>query len=172
MVRESDYYIWLRDLVCCIPPYNQLLKTLDSIEYRWVFTLDANRASGGINLRTRYADEHSVNEDDVRTGPCTVLEMLIGVAEAMDDQLCCGLAHCFWDLIGNLGLSVCTDQDFDEAYVIGIIENLLDHNYASDGEGSLFPLHEYHGDCRNLDIWSQMNAWINENYPENDDWLN
>lgn len=172
-VQESDYYIWLRDLVCDgITSYNQLIRQLDSTEYTWMFTMDANRAASGLNLRGRYSEEVSMDEDDVRTGPCSVLEMLIGVADNMDSQLCCGIEACFWKLIENLGLIEFTDKCYDSECVENILETWLNHDYSPDGVGSIFPLQNYPGDCRNIDIWTQMNAWINENYPETDDWLN
>ena len=63
--RESDYYIWLRDLTGNRREYTKLIKQLDSIQFIWVFTLDGNRAAGGLNLRRRFAYEASMNEEDV-----------------------------------------------------------------------------------------------------------
>lgn len=172
MVRESDYYIWLRELVGNRQGYSKLLEQLDSTEFTWIFALDENRAAGGINLRSRFAYETSTDEDDVRTGPCSVLEMLIGVAGHMEDLLACDIETWFWVLIDNLSLTKSTDEDYDPRRVEYIINTWLHREYCKDGAGSLFPLQHYTGDCRNLDIWSQMNAWINENYPPTVDWLN
>ena len=55
MIRESDYYIWLRDLVGNRNGYKKLIKQLDTIPFTWIFALDENRAAGGINLRSKYA---------------------------------------------------------------------------------------------------------------------
>ena len=170
--RESDYYIWLRDLVGNRRKYNRLLRQLDSIQYSWLFSLDENRSAGGINLRSEYAWNTNTEVDDVREGPCTVLEMLIGVASHMEDQLEVSTSDCFWMLIENLGLDQYEDGDYDPRKVESIIQAWLNHNYKSNGVGSIFPLKHYSGDCRNLDIWSQMNAWISENYPADESWLN
>ena len=173
MIRESDYYIWLRDLVCRSRfGYDKLLTLLDNTEYVWIFSMDENRSYGGMNLRGQFSEETSTNEDDIRVGPCSVLEMLIGVADKMDSQLDFGLDRCFWILIDNLGLGEFNDRRFNEYKVKSIVNTWLNHDYTSDGVGSIFPLKHYQGDCRNLDIRAQMNAWINENYPETDDWLN
>lgn len=171
MIRESDYYIWLRNLVGNHMEYGKLVKQLDETPFEWLFTLDENRSAGGINLRGRYAEETSINEEDVRTGPCSVLEMLIGVAGHMEDQLACDTETWFWQLIENLCLDQFDDDNYDYRGVEYILNTWLHREYTSSGAGSIFPLKDYPGDCRNLDIWSQMNAWINENYPANDSWL-
>lgn len=172
MVRESDYYIWLRKLVGNRMDYRKLIKQLDTIPFEWIFALDENRAAGGTNLRREYAYETSVFEEDVRTGPCTVLEMLIGVAKDMEDQLACDVETWFWQMMENLCLDQFDDDNYDARGVEYIVNTWLHREYMRNGAGSLFPLKDYSGDCRNLDIWSQMNAWINENYPANDSWLN
>ena len=172
MIRESGYYIWLFELVGNNPNYSKLIYHLDTIPYRWIFTLDANRSAGGLNLRSRYSYEASVEEEDVRSGPCTVLEMLVGISEHMVDQIGNDISTWFWVLMNNLKLSQFTDSEYDARRVETIINNWLNHNYQSNGEGSLFPLKNYHGDCRNMEIWVQMNTWISENFPEDDSWLN
>lgn len=174
MVRESDYYIWLRSLVrdCNHVGYEKLIKQLDSIEFTWVFALDENRAAGGLNLREEFAFENSIDSDNVRSGPCSVLEMLIGVAKHMEDQIPESLDSCFWILIRNLGLNLYSDDYYNPSEVEYIIDKWLARQYKENGLGSIFPLKYYPGDCRYIDIWSQMNAWINENYPENNTWLN
>lgn len=171
MGRESDYYIWLRELVGDRRKYKKLLQHLDTIPYTWIFTLDENRAAGGTNLRREYAWDTSTDTDDVRNGPCTVLEMLIGVASHMEDQIGRDVSDCFWMIIENLCLDQFDDSNYDPQGVESIIKTWLNHDYESNGAGSIFPLRNYPGDCRNLDIWSQMNAWISENFPSDDSWL-
>ena len=171
-MRESDYYIWLRELTGNRRDYEKLIKQLDEIRYKWIFALDENRAAGGVNLRREFAYATSTMEEDVRVGPCTVLEMLIGVASHMQDQLCCDIETWFWTLIENLTLDQFDDYHYDSRGVEFIVMTWLNHKYCENGVGSIFPLEHYSGDCRNIDIWSQMNAWINENYPSDDSWLN
>jgi hypothetical protein len=171
MVRESDYYIWLRDLVGDRGEYKRLIKTLDTTAFAWFLTSDENRSAGGINLRGEYAYETSTDDEDSRIGPCTVLEMLISVARHMEDQIGNSAEECFWMLIHNLTLDRFTDDNYNSCEVEAILKTWLYRNYNRDGTGSIFPLKHYRGDCRNLDIWSQMNAWIAENYPVDNSWL-
>ena len=99
-------------------------------------------------------------------------KMLIGVAAHMEDQLCDSIETWFWVLIENLCLTQFDDYDYDERGVEFIVMTWLNRNYQPNGAGSIFPLKDYPGDCRNIDIWAQMNAWISENYPTDDSWLN
>ncbi len=166
----SDYYLWLVSLVDD-GNHSELIRYLYEQPYRWQFTLDANRAAGGMNLRNKYAYENGINPQDVGNGPCSILEMLIALAERMTELLTMDIWDWFWDLIRNLRLDTFDDNHFDERGVNYILNIWLNRQYDARGNGSLFPLKSYAGDCRNLDIWGQMNAWIDENYPHTDDWL-
>ena len=163
MKNCSDYYIWLKNIVWK-PGYNNLIKQLDEIVYQWSLESDANRAAGGENLRYSFAYETSTNEEDVRVGPCTVLEMLIGVSSHISDQTGWEIKDCFWMLMDNLGLTKCDDNHYNQDYVYDVINGWLNRNYLPNGWGSLFPLNDYQGDCRNLSVWDQMNAWIYEKF--------
>lgn len=166
----SDYYLWLESLVSDGNHY-ELIHYLYEYPYRWQFTLDENRAAGGYNLRRQFAYEHGIDIQDVGYGPCSVLEMLIALADRMRELLTMDIYDWFWDLLRNLGLNKFDDDGFDERGVNYILTEWLDRHYDSLGNGSLFPLKRYSGDCRNLDTWGQMNAWIAENYPHSDNWL-
>lgn len=166
----SDYYLWLDSLVND-GNHSKLIRFLYETPYRWQFTLDQNRAAGGINLRRKFAYDNCIDLQDVGTGPCSVLEMLIALAERMTEILTMDIWDWFWDLIHNLGLDQFDDVHFDERGVNYILNVWLDRGYDSHGNGSIFPLTDYQGDCRTLDIWGQMNAWISENYPHTDEWL-
>lgn len=166
----SDYYNWLDSLVQD-GNHEQLIRYLYEQPYRWQFTLDENRAAGGLNLRSKYAYEFGVAVSDVGSGPCSVLEMLIALSDRMVETLTMDISDWFWTLIGNLGLDQFYDDHFDARGVDYILDVWLDRKYEANGNGSIFPLTRYSGDCRNLDTWGQMNAWIAENYPHNDSWL-
>lgn len=166
----SDYYLWLEALVND-GNHSTLIRYLYEQPYRWQFVLDENRAAGGLNLRNRYAYENGIDVQDVGHGPCSILEMLIALADRMVELLTMDIYDWFWDLLDNLNLSKFDDTHFDERGVNYILNVWLDRQYDSKGNGSLFPVTDYQGDCRNLDTWGQMNVWISENYPHTDDWL-
>lgn len=154
------YFDWLCSLVCSDNEYTELLRILDSYNYIWYLLLDENRAKGGTLLRHRYASEAGVFVDDVRTGECTLLEMLIALSELMSDQID-GMesSECFWMIIDNLGLRWLNPTRVNE-----VVCSFLSNNYTNK-YGGLFPLENYEGSIRALDIYSQMNAWLEENFP-------
>lgn len=154
------YFSWLCEQVCADNEYIELLSILDEYDYIWHLVLDENRAKGGMALRSKYAKEVGVFVQDVRTGACTLLEMLIGLSELMSDQIDGSEAsECFWMIIDNLRLR---NVGINRAHTI--IQNFLTNNY-SNASGGLFPLKNYYGDVRGLDLYSQMNAWIECMYP-------
>lgn len=154
------YFNWLCEMVCSGTEYIDLLSILDEYDYIWYLLLDENRAKGGIALRSQYAQEAGVFAQDVRTSSCTLLEMLVGLSELMSDQIDGKEpAECFWIMIDNLGLR---SVGINRAHTI--IQNFLSNNYTNTC-GGLFPLPNYYGDVRGLDLYSQMNAWIECTYP-------
>lgn len=155
-----SYFEWLCSLVCSDIEYTELLAVLDSYDYVWHLLLDENRARGGLSLREKYASEIGIYIDDVRTGPCTVLEMLIALSELMSDQIDGSEpSECFWMMVDNLGL-----RSVYRSSVHAIIQNFLSNNYSNE-HGGLFPLKDYYGDVRGLDLYSQMNAWLETRFP-------
>lgn len=159
-----DYYLWLTEMVG-IDSRCHLLQVLDSIDYRWQFALDENRAAAGLNLRQLYSNEVGVYLDDVREGPCSVLEMLVGTAQMMSDLLSMtepNIPKYFKELIKNLGLNLSITDDRD---IFSIIDRWLDREFDSRGRGSIFPFRRYMGDARTLDVFDAMNIYIGENYP-------
>lgn len=155
-----NYFDWLCNLITSDNEYIELLNILDNYDYIWHLLLDENRAKGGLVLRSRFANEFGIYINDVRTGQCTVLEMLIALSELMSDQIDGSEpSECFWIMIDNLGI-----KNLNTNNMCRVIENLLSNNY-SNRSGGLFPLNNYYGDIRGLDLYSQMNAWLEENFP-------
>lgn len=164
----SDYYMWLLDRVDARGAwsgYTKLLFQLYSTTYEYAFVMDMNRAKGGESLRSIYAMEYGLFTDDVYQGPCTVLEMLIRLADNLSYNTEGDAVTWFWRLISNLGLLVMTDEKYDENYISEKLNIWMNHEYGKNGDGSLFPLHNPIVDCRTMEIWDQMNAYILENYP-------
>ena len=166
----SDYYLWLESLVND-GNHSSLIRYLYSQPYRWQFLLDENRTAGGLNLRRVYAYENGVDLQEVGQGFCSILEMLIALAKRMTELLDHDISKWFWVLMKNLGLDKIDDNHYDESRARDILNKWLDREYDSAGNGSLFPVSRYLGDCRKLDVWGQMNVWIAEKFPHTDDWL-
>lgn len=167
---HSDYYLWLESLVND-GNHSLLIRYLYSQPYRWQFLLDENRTAGGLNLRRTYAFENGVDLQEIGQGFCSILEMLIALSGRMTELLDHDISRWFWVLMRNLGLDKLDDNHYDESKARDILNKWLDREYDSAGNGSLFPVSRYLGDCRKLDVWQQMNVWIAEKFPHTDEWL-
>ena len=126
-----------------------------------------------------FADENAAIFSDFSSldGPCSLLEMLIGLAVRMEIDLTQDPDYgdrtgvWFTQMLGDLGLMACRDEDFcrtwDLNYVSHAGEVFMDRAYEKDGSGAIFPLKNYNGDQRKLEIWSKMNRWLTENLHQN-----
>lgn len=155
--------------------YLELFKELSQINYEYQFLLDENRAQAGLALREQCAYETGVYLSDVADGPCSCLEMLCALASAMYDM--CGVKdprYFFGVLLSNLRLldykGNLTEKDREEVKTkVGI---WLSRSYDKNGHGSIF---DFNGlttkDIRSMDVWSQMNLYLNTFYPIDENFL-
>jgi hypothetical protein len=151
-----------------------LLEKLQSMEFYAFVPNDDNRAVDGTHIRDVFCEEEGQHAlSFCPDGPCTVLEMLIGLAYRLEFETAQSKyekspREWFWILVDNLGLTEYDNHFYtDEVdnHVEDVITCLLERHYASNGEGGLFPLHHARLDQRKVEIWYQMSAYIIENYP-------
>lgn len=175
--KERDQYVtWLSSRVdiYLTTGYIRLMECLWDIPYVWQIDDDRNRAVDGNQLRTIYLQSHKVvNRDQVFPfgDGCTVLEFLIALSGRCNDIMYVPdkdqTGEFFWQIMSNLALDHCTDESFgytwDVFYVNECIGKILTRSYGTDGVGGLFPLRNPVEDQRNVPIWYQMNAFLNEN---------
>lgn len=164
-MTRDEYFHELCDLVLAKDSdvsYEMLMRILFEREFRWSNDMDANRARDGLDVRAVYLDhDHS---------PCSWLEMLIGLAQRMSFIQGGEVSYWFWELIQNLGLDLCPDSKFKRAkgkwshFVWAILDIVAENAYDFDGSGGIFPLQHPKEDQRNVEIWYQMHAWLEENY--------
>lgn len=148
---------------------------LHNIEFIYILDRDGNRYDDGIRLRDDYeipeefADGYN-NYDDLinefMDKPCSVFEMLIALSIRVDDEFIGDPKEehpeeFFMIMLRNLRLDKfrnCSRECGD------IISVWLDRRFDRDGRGSPFPLKRPIGNQRDVEIWDQMMAYINENY--------
>lgn len=135
---------------------------LNSVSFYSLIPNDENRGLDGLRLRGEY--EAETGKTISLYLPCTLLEMLVALADRMafitfDPERGSepNLIPHFWELIRNLGLSPNGNINNEE-----IIHNLLERNYTPSGDGGLFPLGTVQEDQRYVEIWYQMMAYIEE----------
>lgn len=172
-MNEKKYYNWLTSLINVDgrgDNYENLLEQLHlsifSEDTAVLIPNDANRIVDGIGLRERYCDRYRVKDENrIFENSCSVLELLIGLSIRMEDQF--GIkdrVSWFWEIIGNLKFTSFEDDSYSYKDVEKAINKLLMRRYRKNGEGGLFPLLYPSEDQRKIEIWYQMNAYLNENY--------
>lgn len=180
-VRRA-YFNWLKHKVGFdAMRYDILLQKLMDMTFYWVDWMprDESRAADGMTLRGMFVDENSAVFSDFSAidGPCSLLEMLIGLAVRMETDLTqdpeFGDRTGVWfeQMLSDLGLLTCRDDTFcktwDLNFVSKVGEVFMDRTYNFDGSGAIFPLKNYEDDQRKLEIWSKMNRWLIENLHQN-----
>ena len=175
--RKKDYFNWLCGLVEGVPDLSRRIAFLEYLhgkEFHSEFSNDGNRAADGEALRERYF--YNIGEEDypVWGDPCSILEMLIALSQRIEFLLCDEkkgnrTSLWFWEMIGNLGLHVFENDDLNKDSKIHsndlILEKFHRRNYSKTGQGGLFPLKKRGvADQRDVEIWYQMQAYIQEKY--------
>ena len=66
----------------------------------------------------------------------------------------------FWGMIESLGLKSMDDTSFNRDYVDDVIDIFLSRGYGRDGRGGLFTIKHPKRDLRTVEIWYQMNWYL------------
>lgn len=130
---------------------------------------DHNRLKDGLALRTRFCYAHHIHPGSLSDlGPCSFLEVLIGLSHRMAFDLGGSPPGWAWCLVLNLELDKLADPvgERKASKIHTILDRCIHRDYAPDGFGGFFPLAWPNEDQRYVEIWYQMAAWINERHPE------
>lgn len=184
---KQQYFLYLWDIVesrenaLSANGYHLLGYSLFKKQFYWLINMDENRAADGRNLRIRYADfalENGSEEEkkellDLLSGPCSVLEMMIGLAIRCEDHIMYDpkkgdrTSVWFWEMIENLGLLDCCNSNISyekEEKIDYILTKFLDRDYDFNGNGGLFPLKNAQNDQKNVEFYYQLCAYLQENW--------
>lgn len=171
---NNKYFEWMSDIVCRDRfskniSFRKLLMRLQSTEFTYRLKRDRNRAEDGIDLRYRFACEYPEFSDaeSYLDGPCSVFEMMLALSlrceESIMDNPALGdrTAQWFWGMITNLGLGSMHDTNYDRRVVDSILARFLNRDYEPNGKGGLFTIRGCDCDLRNVEIWYQLNWYLN-----------
>jgi len=174
---KTEYLTWLYGVIFghqIETQYWLLANTLFKIDYYWTIPNDDNRGEDGKQFRHDFSLGYFNALRSWWDGPCTVFEMITGVACRMEDILenpvrRSNIGDWFILLISNLGLKSFTDDNWSsdkEHEVHKKIDILLKRNYDRYGNGGLFPLEgsRVKNDQRKVEIWYQMMSYIDESF--------
>lgn len=169
---NEAYFDWMCQLVCSAEtnPYQRLLRHLHNIEFTYILEMDGNRAADGEDLRYRFGYEMNYDRRMIASylddRPCSVLEMMVALAFRCEEDIMANpdkgdrTGVWFWTMIESLGLSEMTDYQFDAIFVDSVIKCFLERKYQQNGKGGLFTVNRRGRDLRNVEIWYQMNWYL------------
>lgn len=175
----EDYGEWLLDLVgFSRKGYDDLMWYLHSTSFISLITGDNNRIKDAWELRKDYYELTGVRLGDINKPSAllerllcnaSVLEVLIALAFRIENEYIGDPADpkpdlIFWEMICNLGLQKCVGRYYDEDEVEDILETWISRQYSYTGKGGIFPLKYPKRDQRKIEIWSQTQAYLSENY--------
>ena len=164
-----DYRDWLINL-CNFRKkgYDKLLTQLHFSPFEVVLERDINRVQDGLSFRQQFLSENGIN-GDFYDQPCSILEVLVALAVRIDGEYIGNPAdphpdQIFWEMICNLGLNKFDNKHYNSDFIYEILGKFVGRAYNFDGNGGIFPLKNVQNDQRKVEIWSQMMAYLNENY--------
>lgn len=179
MTSESmmrGYFDWMYNKVTedntINTDYKKLLNYLFRKDFNFKHPMDSNRLEDGVNLRYRYGNDCCYTQREVSNlldvFPCSVLEMMVALSIRCEESIMCDedigdrTSKWFWSMIKSLGLEYMYDDAFNEKFCDLVIRKFIDREYYPDGKGGLFTIKHPKADMRNVDIWYQMCAYLNE----------
>lgn len=180
-----EYFQWLCLIVNADGSdhkFKNLMRALYLHEFTWTVDNDSNRAQDGTDLRKVWLEDHPDAQTGIFDGmPCSVLEMMVGLACRIETQIMWNpdrgnRTHIwFWEMVKNLGLGELDDTNWDTPDSDKAVENvlwvLLGRTFEKDGTGSLFPMPGTRRDMRKIEIWYQMNRYFWKFYGVEDDFV-
>lgn len=173
---KRQYFEWMVSML--VPnfdkrvEYSKLLETLNIVEFTPSMDMDINRLKDGLGLRYRFGMEIAVDRmvvvNYLDVSPCSMLEMMCALSLRIEETIMSdpmvGDRTPFWfgEMINSLGFLDQNDYNFNYNWVMFKLNVFNQRQYDSNGRGGLFTINDVSIDVRNLEIWYQMNLYINQ----------
>lgn len=163
------YFEWLCNKVCDADEffvYEDLLMCLYTIPFEVspLAPMDENRINDCYALRDQFFLWNPEIDENTDLGEVSVLEVIIELCERMLyilDGYLLDTNVLFLELMNNLDILYLRSVD-----VIRLkVEQFMTRQYDSNGYGGLFPLQRATKNQRYVELWYQMQAYLDENYP-------
>jgi hypothetical protein len=170
---DELYFEWLYKKIGVISNRNpnksywKLARQLYQTAFFWVVPNDDNREADGKDLRNEFITECRIQDVEINwlQLDCSVLEMLIALANRAEFLSTKQAADWFYKFLDNLRLRQFNDANYDQdakKKIQHIVERLVERTYSSRGVGGLFPLENAQDDQRKVEIWVQLSSYIDE----------
>jgi hypothetical protein len=164
---EHKYFEWLISQINVqgTRTFYDLFGMLFTMEFVWTVPHDDNRLQDGLDLRTEFLNERRISRQKVHWEKgVTVLEVLIALSRRLAFTAGGRAEDWAWQLLVNLRLNKMSDPFTENKArkVTNILETLIWRQYREDGLGGFFPLNWPDQDQRQVEIWYQMQKYVNE----------
>jgi hypothetical protein len=168
----EDYFRWLvpqiRDEQSGPEQYWDLYSIMFEKEFVSLVPNDDNRMVDGTDLRAEFCYSQHIRVDAFQElGPCSFLEVLIGLSRRLSFAAGGTSPGWAWQLVINLELDKMSDPLTRRKVrkVDYILETVIRRTYDPDGCGGFFPLAWPDEDQTQKELWYQMAAYIDELHP-------
>lgn len=175
---NEQYFEWLLNRIGIETGengYRGLCQILYQHPFYPIVEMDANRCEDGEAYRDLFATNDNARwalDQDI--GGCTVLEMMLALAEKTSFDMCgssfqASPAKWFMEMLENAGLDIYTDsilQSDPDAYyeACDVLERVIFRQYSWNGQGGFFPLQNSVENQRDVEIEIQRNNYLMEHY--------
>ncbi|AXQ61290.1 hypothetical protein SEA_LIBERTYBELL_49 [Streptomyces phage LibertyBell] len=143
-----------------------LFHVLYTTEFISLVSFDENRIEDAKALRREFVQDQRLTGVDPNwiTIGCSLLELMVGMSRRLAFEGDGHPPYWFWfHLMVNLGLDGYNDRDgIDGAHLTETLDRVIYRNYEPNGRGGFFPLEEATRDQRGVELWYQLNAYLNE----------
>lgn len=178
-----NYFDWL--CMWAIPDgikretYRELLLALYNFDFYWSIRNDENRANDGLELRNVFEEETGEGCD--KSGPCSLLEMFLGLAVRCNNEFMYNPEDpkradiWFWMMMENLGLDKISAENAEKwlkmdknGYFMDSFENIFihfcDRNYGQNGQFCAFPYTKNSHKLAKTELFYHMGYYLKENF--------
>jgi len=130
----------------------------------------------GINMRYRFSFASGYSSKVVQqelhlNETCSVLEMMVALSVRGDERILFDYESggskadvIFMAMLSSLQLKTLSNINFNDKYFDYVMERFLNREYEYTGEGGPFTVNNPRRDMRTVDIWYQMNWYLQEIY--------
>lgn len=138
-------------------------------QYPWSVHMDDNRLADGMALRSEFSLANDIPRSDMlELGACSFLEVLLGLSRRLSFVAGGTQYYWAWQLVRNLGLTRMWDRMSRSKVqrTLDILERVIQRQYEPDGSGGFFPLAWPQEDQRRVELWYQLNTYVEEQHSE------
>lgn len=165
---REDYLNWLDLQLGMGTPdtYWGLTNLMFDQEFACVIQMDHNRVNDGLDLRNEYFHSQRVWQSIIPE-PCSFLEVLLGLSRRM--AFVAGGSKESWarQLILNLEFDKARDPLIRSRQnkIVTTMARVISRTYDENGVGGFFPLAWPDRDQRDVELWYQLNSYVEERHP-------